>query len=185
LTRRPIIMFQRRAPAAALAAAIAASAAVGSGAALTAPADSMGAALAPPPAPAGPPPFSFTPGYGNWMVLQQAPAQAAVYGVLGPGGTAVQVTVTDTATGEAYTVDAALNSTNQPVGYQDPSGAPYPVTASWKALLRPTSAGGDYEISATCAGCTGGNTTITLTNHTFGDVWCVCFRGRTCVHANM
>ena len=62
---------------------------------------------APPPPPA-PPAFGFGSVFGSWMVLQQQPAAAAVYGLMGPGGTAVKVTVTDTHAGTSYTVDAKV-----------------------------------------------------------------------------
>lgn len=59
--------------------------------------------------------------------------QAAVYGNLGTGGTSVSVTVTETATLESYTVDATLNSTTRPIGYQmavgkSGPGVPYVCT---------------------------------------------------------
>ena len=74
--------------------------------------------------------------------------------------------------GSSYTVEAAINATNQPIGYTNAgTNLPYEVTASWKALLHPTAAGGDYVISATCAGCDDANTTITMSNITFGDMW--------------
>lgn len=69
------------------------------------------------------------------------------------------------------TIDAKINGTHQPVGYQDPNGVPYPITTSWKALLPPMPAGGSFTITATCTGCTDVNKTITLTNVTFGDMW--------------
>ena len=47
-------------------------------------------AAGPPPAPS-PTLFDFAPQFGNWMVLQQEPAMAAVYGTLSDGGTAVEV----------------------------------------------------------------------------------------------
>ena len=127
------------------------------------------ALMAPPPSPT--PSFAFSSGFGNWMVLQQAPAKAAVYGPIDANATGVEVTVTNTQDGSSYSVKAELNTTHQPVGYIDAgSNNPFPVTASWKALLNPTKAGGDYEITAVCTGCAG-NGTVTLTNFTFGDMW--------------
>jgi hypothetical protein len=60
------------------------------------------------------------------------------YGTIGPGGTAVTITVasgSDTNADAGYTIDAAV------------------ADGGWKALLHPTSAGGDYIITATCTGC--------------------------------
>ena len=64
------------------------------------------------------------------------------------------------------------DATHQPFGYVDPkTGSQLPVIANtWKALLHPTTAGGDYTITATCHGCVS-NTTATLSHVTFGDFW--------------
>ena len=63
------------------------------------------------------------------------------------------------------------DATHQPYGYVDPKGAQLPVTPlTWKAVLRPAAAGGDYTITATCSGCTGNATTATLQHVTFGDM---------------
>ena len=52
------------------------------------------------------------------MVLQMAPAKAAVYGYLGEGATAVKVTVSS-AGQELYSVDADITATlHQPFGPQ-------------------------------------------------------------------
>ena len=40
----------------------------------------------------------------------------------------------------------------------------------WKALLRPTKAGGAYTITAVCTGCAV-NATQSISNVAFGDVW--------------
>jgi hypothetical protein len=61
------------------------------------------------------PPLSFAAPFGDNMVLQMAPAKAAVYGFLGAGGTGVTVTVTRDGKVVA-TVKAALNTTAQPFG---------------------------------------------------------------------
>ena len=121
------------------------------------------------------PTFQFSPVHGDDMVLQQQPARAAVYGYTGAGGTAVTVTVTNTATMQSYSVHAALNTTRQAFGAGFESFAskanPWNVSLStWKALLKPTTAGGDYSITATCIGCAH-DTTATLQRATFGDVW--------------
>jgi len=43
----------------------------------------------------------------------------------------------------------------------------------WKALLKPTAAGGNYSVFAECTGCTGTGeySNATISNVTFGDVW--------------
>eukprot|EP00041_Stephanoeca_diplocostata_P010993 m.177446 g.177446 ORF g.177446 m.177446 type:complete len:685 (-) comp18367_c0_seq2:175-2229(-) len=121
-----------------------------------------------PPPPPPPAVLAFSPVYGSNMLLERAPAKAAAYGTLGEGGTAVAVTVSGE--GTSYTVNAVINDTYQPEGYVNPDGTPYPVVPSWKALLKPTAAGGNYTITATCTGCTG-TTNVTITNVTFGDMW--------------
>jgi hypothetical protein len=64
------------------------------------------------------PPFSFGPVFGSHMVLQMAPAKAAVYGYLGDGASAVKVTVSS-AGKELYSVDADITATlHQPFGPQ-------------------------------------------------------------------
>lgn len=47
---------------------------------------------------------------------------------------------------------------------------------TWKALLKPTKAGGNYTITATCTGCGNGTSVISVTNVTFGDFWYAMFR---------
>ena len=136
------------------------------------------AATAPPPPPP-PPAFGFSPVFGDWMVLQQAPAAAAVYGTAPAGASAVTVTVTDTSSGKSYAVAAKVgaDATHQPRGYVDPStGAQLPLAQrTWKALLQPAVAGGDYTVAATCsAGCSAANAssnTAMLAHATFGDMW--------------
>ena len=59
--------------------------------------------------------LSFGAPFGDNMVLQMAPARAAVYGVLGTGGTGVAVTV-ERGGKTLFTVDAKLNATAQPFG---------------------------------------------------------------------
>ena len=93
------------------------------------------------------------------MVLQQAPAKSAVYGTVGTGGTAVTVSVAGSSDeGElqaTYTVDATVTG------------------GLWKAMLKPTQAGGSYTITAKCTGCAN-QTAAVLDDITFGDLWCVC-----------
>lgn len=109
----------------------------------------------PPPAPPTPPPFAktacngtlcFSWTQGSHMVLQSAPAKAAVYGTF-------KSTAADSA------ADATISVTITPV---DGGGDPYTVPATvknegWKALLKPSPPGGNFTISAKCsAGCAGG-----------------------------
>jgi hypothetical protein len=42
---------------------------------------------------------------------------------------------------------------------------------SWKALLPPMPAGGNFTITATCQGCKGAPAPLVLDGVTFGDVW--------------
>lgn len=128
--------------------------------------------------------FAFLSSIGSNMVLQQAPAKSAVYGIAVGTPTAVTVTVTDVTSGSSYTVDAEFNTTKQPFGPQFVGGedgyASEPDSAyiggphqTWKAFLKPTPAGGNYTISAHCTGCTESGTysDINITNVAFGDVW--------------
>ena len=146
-----------------------------------------------PPTPATLPPLSFGAAFGDNMVLQMAPAAAAVYGYIGPGGTGVTVTVKKGGT-VLYSVVATVNTTSQPFGKDfgiRPPGTYNPWDqrlATWKAILHPTVAGGDYSITATCVGCSSGPTATTIENATFGDMWycsgqyaCACVRA--CVRA--
>ena len=154
---------------------------------------SRGAAAA---ASAPPPPpqvllFSFDAAFGDNMVLQQAPAKSAVYGFLdfaaSASGATVQVTLTPVGGGAPVTVPAVLNATVQTFGPDwgvrnlnasecpgclppfNPWNTPL---ASWKALLPPQPAGGNFTVTATCTGCSAlGPSTISLSNLVFGDVW--------------
>ena len=96
--------------------------------------------------------MSFTATLGDFVVLQQAPAAAAVYGTVTGNTTAVTVTVTDAA-GAAYAVPAAVAA-----------------DGTWKALLRPAPAGGDFNITATAV-CATESVSAVLLHATFGDVW--------------
>lgn len=118
------------------------------------------------------------------MVLQQAPAKSAVYGMVMGHPSAVKVTVTDETTGTSYDVPAEFNTTHQPWGPEFVGGeagynskgayvnGPY---LTWKAFLKPAPAGGNFTISAVCTGCTedGSFSNINITNVTMGDVWYV------------
>lgn len=107
--------------------------------------------MAAPPPPPSTPSIAFNSSFGDYMVLQQQPAKACVYGALGTGGTGATVHVSGTGTSE-YSVQATI------------------ADAGWKACLQPTAAGGDVVITATCTGCTN-STPATIANVTFGDVW--------------
>eukprot|EP00039_Didymoeca_costata_P020170 m.340304 g.340304 ORF g.340304 m.340304 type:complete len:677 (+) comp19230_c0_seq1:26-2056(+) len=113
-------------------------------------------ALGAPPPPPSTPGISFNTSFGSYMVLQQAPTQACVYGMLGVGGTSASIKVS--------------------VSYNDEQSSVYSMAAAvddaggWKSCLKPGNVGGDVTITATCTGCT--NTTDAVIEHaTFGDVW--------------
>jgi hypothetical protein len=97
-------------------------------------------------------PLSFSAACGDWMVLQQAPAKAAISGVLLVNGSVAPVSLHVAPAG--YTVQAKLTKVAGLGGY------------SWKAFLRPTTAGGDITITAKS-----GALTATVSHATFGDVW--------------
>jgi len=103
--------------------------------------------------------ITFDDAFGDHMVLQQAPARAAVFGTAQGGATSVQVTVSPSG-GDSYVVHAELTA--------DSTGA-----VRWKALLNPTAAGGDTTITAECvAGCDGtANVVAAISNVAHGDVW--------------
>lgn len=140
-----------------------------------------------------PPPqltFTFDAVFGDNMVLQQQPSQAAIYGYLPSTGTSVTVTVIDASNGNVVTtVPANFNMTQQPFGEDwgvrpcsaadcppylmnsfTPFGVPLPT---FKALLPPMQPGGNFTIIATCEGCNSSvpSLNITLNSVTFGDVW--------------
>jgi hypothetical protein len=146
--------------------------------------------------PVAPPPppqvlvFSFDAAFGDNMVLQQAPAQSAVYGFLdfasSAAGAVVHVTLTPDS-GAPTTVQAALNATVQTFGPDwgvrslnssecpgclppfNPWNSPL---ASWKALLPPQAAGGNFTVTAVCSGCSAGApSTVSISNVAFGDMW--------------
>ena len=78
--------------------------------------------------------------------------------------------------------DTKLNAIHQPfgpafvggeAGYASKGayiGGPHPT---WKALLKPAAAGGNYTITAACTGCTedGSFSKVNISDVTFGDVW--------------
>lgn len=128
--------------------------------------------------------FAFLSSQGSNMVLQQAPAKSAVYGLAVGNPSAVKVTVTDEEKGTSYEVDAEFNTTHQPFGPQYVGGeADYASKgayvggphSTWKAFLKPTAAGGNFTIKAVCTGCYEDTATpfasINVSNVVFGDVW--------------
>lgn len=102
--------------------------------------------------------FNFSVVFSDHVVLQQAPAAAAVFGQTGgPAGGAAAISVTVTpSSGSPYTVPAVV------------------AAGRWKALLKPTpdtQGAVTFSITATCAsGCTGA-ASVTLSDVAFGDVW--------------
>lgn len=135
-----------------------------------------------------PPPtlfWGFDAGFGDNAVLQRAPAAAAIYGYVDVPDASVKVSVFSNGS-LLYSVDAVLNATLQPFGdgwgvRPCPKAAcpPYDMDTftpfanplpTWKALLQPTPAGGNYTITAVCTGCIS-NATLTMTNTVFGDIW--------------
>jgi hypothetical protein len=116
--------------------------------------------------PTPPPSGAFFSGvFSNSAVLQRAPAKAAVYGVAG----LIFPNKTVSGAGDATVTVDVKESTGL---------ASYSVTAttaadgSWKAMLHPSPAGGDYTLTATCtSGCNGNITAHTIVNVTYGDVW--------------
>jgi hypothetical protein len=147
--------------------------------------------------------FTFDAAFGSWMVLQRAPAQAAVYGYLplnvSTPSTSVTVTVlSNGGSTPVATIPAGLNTTLQPFGdgwgvrpcpsavcppYNMDSFTPWGIPLpSWKALLPPMPPGGDYVIQVSCTDC-GNVTMINITNVTFGDVWYCSGASFRCAHA--
>ena len=98
-------------------------------------------------------PTTFDNSLGSFMVLQQAPAKACVYGMLGDNGVSAKIKVIGTHEFAHLDLQA------------DITGA-----GAWKVCLPPQPMGGDFTIKATCVGCL--NATVASIEHvTFGDVW--------------
>ena len=98
----------------------------------------------------------FSAGFDSDMVLQQAPAKAAVYGLAFHSGAAIEVTVTPSSGGAArtsMTLAIPLDSVQRP----DPSHGIQSTTnytAAWKVFLEPVDSGGTYTITSKCtSGC--------------------------------
>eukprot|EP01043_Picozoa_sp_COSAG02_P038503 COSAG02_NODE_2976_length_7633_cov_2.195248_1_plen_343_part_00 len=111
----------------------------------------------PPPAAAG---IRFFDGFSDYAVLQRAPAQAALYGYLGTGGTGATVRLSTTTSGAGTSDD----------GVEVVVAATVSDGGQWKVLLPPHPAGGDFTVTATCTGCKSGPHSAKLLNVTFGDV---------------
>ena len=111
-----------------------------------------------PPAPA-PPALTFSDTCGDWMVLQMAPAKAAVSGLLNVSSPAT-VEVSVSGGGASYKVQATVTKLAP-----DPED-PGPAGFKWKAFLHPTKAGGDITITASS-----GVHSAKISHVTMGDVW--------------
>jgi len=132
--------------------------------------------------------FAFDAVFGDNMVLQRAPAKAAIYGFLGNCRT-VHLSVFDgdlQLVKEYNDTDVMVNATKQPFGpdygarpCRKKNCPPYDMNpfnpwnepfATWKVLLDPMEAGGNYTIVADCnVGKDKGS--IKMQNIAFGDVW--------------
>ena len=143
---------------------------------------------APPAPPSSTLALSFDAVFGDNMLLQQAPAHAAVYGFLDYAASMANAVVKVTLTpygGVPTTLQATLNTTVQTFGPDwgvrpclscpdiDPPFNPfYSPLASWKVLLPPMPAGGNYSITVSCDTCSpSAPTTATISNIVFGDMW--------------
>jgi hypothetical protein len=129
--------------------------------------------------------FAFDSAFGDNMVLQQAPSKAAVYGFIdynaSMANAVVHVTLTPDS-GSPTTVEATLNITTQTFGpdwgvrpclscpdIDAPYNPFYQPLASWKALLPPQPAGGNYTVTAVCTGCSPSAPSIaSISNVVFG-----------------
>jgi hypothetical protein len=127
----------------------------------------------------------YSAGFDTNMVLQRG-ASTAVYGqMIGDGaGATVEVTVHDTGgSGGSYTVPAVVippgeDTPTHSVTCWSAKGKPpcwiANYTATWKAILKPTLAGGEFTVTATCtAGCTGDRRrdSTAIERVTMGDVY--------------
>lgn len=112
--------------------------------------------------------------FSSSMVLQRAPASAAVYGFCGNNGEGARVLSRCNFTAGAVVEVTVSGGESSPAS---PSSPPYSLQTAiaadgtWKALLRPTTAGGSYSITVSClAGC-GNSSASTIAQVTFGDVF--------------
>lgn len=98
------------------------------------------------------------PSFGDYMVLQQAPARAAIYGMLNASDTVRAVSV-------------SVAEGTEEGGAEQQGLAGYTVQAvvtgdKWKALLHPAAKGGDYSITVSV-----GTNKLQIEHVTFGDVY--------------
>ena len=113
----------------------------------------------PPPGPVNPPRQKPAPGvhfssvFSDFAVLQRAPAQAALYGIVVPPPAAgsVSITVSPPMQGKK-TFASGLNAQGE-----------------WKVLLPPMPAGGEFNAILTCPDCANKTATV-ISNLTFGDI---------------
>jgi hypothetical protein len=102
--------------------------------------------------------LSFSAGFSSHMVLQRAPAKAAVYG-FGAGPVTVKVAGADSTGLEAVSYSVVAHAAAKA---DDGGGG----VSTWKAYLKPMKAGGSYTITAT-----GSAGSATLEHVTMGDVF--------------
>mmetsp|Transcript_21094 Transcript_21094/g.32442 ORF Transcript_21094/g.32442 Transcript_21094/m.32442 type:complete len:669 (-) Transcript_21094:939-2945(-) len=125
------------------------------------------------------------------MVLQRSPAKSAIYGFLGPleeeanqDDITVKVSLYKDEEIVYTETNVMINATKQPFGpdfgvrpCSKKDCPPYDMMpfnpwnrplATWKVLLKPMDAGGNYTIVVTLGD---NNKRISITNVTFGDVW--------------
>ena len=102
--------------------------------------------------------------FGDHVVLQREPAKAAIYGVIfgAEDGTTVTVDVGSASGAKIYSVPATVMLTDT----QMPGGR----YAKWKAYLKPSAAGGNFTVAASCASCKNSSAS-SISDVTFGDVW--------------
>ena len=110
----------------------------------------------PPPAPGQG--IYFSGFFTDHTVLQRgSKARAAVYGAISGTASSVSIKVSEEGS-TSYNVAAQI--IHRGVG-----------NLTWKALLHPhASYGGNVSVTASCSGCSG-NTTATISDLTYGDVW--------------
>jgi sialate O-acetylesterase len=113
------------------------------------------------------PSLCFASGLSTGAVLQQAPARAALYGSA-PAGSAPGSQVVVTLTAAATTTTTTTTPQDQ---YTASFSSPLAADGTWKVLLDPLSAGGNFSATVACASCVNGTQTSTITDLTFGDVY--------------
>lgn len=104
--------------------------------------------------------------FSDNVVLQREPARAAVYGVVigAELDTTVAVKISEVSGSTAASIAAEVVVTTQ----ETEVGGLY---ATWRAVLEPAAAGGNYTISASCMSCAAPSNFNTLNSVTFGEVW--------------